>query len=54
MNDSDALADKFTQALRSSGIRITRQRAALLEIIAQSEDHPDAVELHRRAAAAEL
>ena len=50
MNDSDALADKFTQALRSSGIRITRQRAALLEIIAQSEDHPDAVELHRRAA----
>lgn len=50
MSDSDALADKFTQALRDSGIRITRQRAALVDIIAQSDDHPDAVELHRRAA----
>ncbi|QFS83539.1 Ferric uptake regulation protein [Roseivivax sp. THAF40] len=49
MSDSDALADKFTQALRESGIRITRQRAALVDIIAQSDDHPDAVELHRRA-----
>lgn len=50
MKDSDALADKFTQALRDQGIRITRQRAALVDIIAQSDDHPDAVELHRRAA----
>ncbi|MHA6324259.1 Fur family transcriptional regulator [Roseivivax sp. CAU 1753] len=49
MTDGSALADKFTQALRDSGIRITRQRAALLDIIAQSDDHPDAVELHRRA-----
>ncbi|SPJ25312.1 Fur family transcriptional regulator [Palleronia abyssalis] len=40
---------RLTDALRSDGIRITRQRAALLEIIATSDDHPDAVELHRRA-----
>lgn len=31
---------------------MTRQRAALLRIIATSEDHPDAAELHRRAEAA--
>lgn len=31
---------------------MTRQRAALLRIIAASEDHPDAAELHRRAEAA--
>jgi Fur family ferric uptake transcriptional regulator len=42
-------ADRLTDALRAEGIRITRQRAALLEIIAGADDHPDAVELHRRA-----
>jgi Fur family transcriptional regulator, ferric uptake regulator len=36
-------------ALRAKGVRITRQRAALLAVLAQAEDHPDASELHRRA-----
>ncbi|MEL6233931.1 MAG: Fur family transcriptional regulator [Pseudomonadota bacterium] len=37
------------EALRADGVRMTRQRSALLKILAEAEDHPDAVELHRRA-----
>jgi Fur family transcriptional regulator, ferric uptake regulator len=40
---------RFTQALRDAGVRVTRQRAALLAVLARAADHPDAVELHRRA-----
>ena len=32
-------------------MRITRQRAALLDVLARANDHPDAPELHRRARA---
>ncbi|MBU3029498.1 Fur family transcriptional regulator [Paracoccus marinaquae] len=39
-------------ALREAGVRLTRQRAALLRVIAASADHPDAAELHARAEAA--
>lgn len=35
--------------LRDGGVRVTRQRAAILKILAIAEDHPDASELHRRA-----
>ncbi|MEM9048431.1 MAG: Fur family transcriptional regulator [Pseudomonadota bacterium] len=42
-------ADKLEAALRADGVRITRQRTALLKVLAEAEDHPDAVELHRRA-----
>ncbi|SET22259.1 Fur family transcriptional regulator [Paracoccus homiensis] len=45
-------AQQLENALREAGVRVTRQRAALLRIIAASEDHPDAAELHRRAEAA--
>lgn len=40
---------RATQALRDTGVRVTRQREALLKVLAQAEDHPDAAELHRRA-----
>lgn len=40
---------ELEQALRGKGVRITRQRAALLQVLAAAEDHPDATELHRRA-----
>ena len=43
--------ERLTAALRESGVRITRQRAALLAVIATSDDHPDAVELKSRAEA---
>ena len=37
------------QALRDTGVRVTRQRETLLRVLTESEDHPDAAELHRRA-----
>ena len=46
-DDPDALEN----ALRSDGVRITRQRAALLRVLREANDHPDAPELHRRARA---
>jgi Fur family ferric uptake transcriptional regulator len=49
MNENRHRVAELEQALRAKGVRITRQRAALLTVLAQSEDHPDANELHRRA-----
>lgn len=42
-------AKALEDALREEGVRITRQRAALLKVLADAQDHPDAEELHRRA-----
>ncbi len=36
-------------ALRKRGVRVTRQRAAILKVLSGADDHPDATELHRRA-----
>ena len=41
--------DDYAEVLRADGVRITRQRTALLTVLAEAEDHPDANELHRRA-----
>lgn len=49
---SEARAKQLESELRQAGVRVTRQRAALLRVIAESEDHPDAAELHSRAEAA--
>lgn len=40
---------RVTKALRDGGVRVTRQREALLKVLTEAEDHPDAAELHRRA-----
>lgn len=40
---------RMTKALRDGGVRVTRQREALLKVLNEAEDHPDAAELHRRA-----
>ncbi|UWR22341.1 Fur family transcriptional regulator [Sulfitobacter sp. S190] len=45
--------EKMAAALRKAGIRVTRQRVALLAVLADAADHPDAVELHERARAIE-
>ena len=45
----DQRAKSFEDALRRAGVRITRQRAALLRVLAAAEDHPDATQLHARA-----
>lgn len=39
----------FENALRTQNVRITRQRKAILNVLAGAEDHPDANELHARA-----
>lgn len=39
----------MTDALREDGVRVTRQREALLRVLTEADDHPDATELHRRA-----
>ncbi|HSP24144.1 MAG TPA: Fur family transcriptional regulator [Saliniramus sp.] len=49
MDEISHRVSELEQALRAKGVRITRQRAALLTVLAQAEDHPDANELHRRA-----
>jgi Fur family ferric uptake transcriptional regulator len=49
MTDALASAERLEQALRADGVRITRQRAAILKVLSEAEDHPDATELHRRA-----
>lgn len=49
MNDTRDGAERLEEALRADGVRITRQRAAILKVLAAAEDHPDATELHRRA-----
>lgn len=49
MDEIERRTEKLTTALRRAGVRITRQRAALLSALAQAEDHPEAVELQRRA-----
>lgn len=47
------IAARMAEALRDSGVRVTRQRAALLRVLGSAQDHPDAEELHRRARALE-
>ncbi|HWL59144.1 MAG TPA: Fur family transcriptional regulator [Paracoccus sp. (in: a-proteobacteria)] len=47
--ENEARAQSFEHALRRAGVRITRQRAALLRVLASAEDHPDANQLFQRA-----
>lgn len=49
MTDSEAYAAELEAALRKEGVRVTRQRVAILKALADSGDHPDANELHGRA-----
>lgn len=51
MTAEDRIRD-FESALRRAGVRVTRQRAALLRVLAMVDDHPDANELFERAKAA--
>lgn len=49
MKQNQNRAAELEGILRDGGVRVTRQRAAILKILATAEDHPDASELHRRA-----
>jgi Fur family ferric uptake transcriptional regulator len=39
----------YEDALRKAGVRVTRPRQVILGILAQLDDHPDALEIFRRA-----
>ncbi|MCG5485964.1 MULTISPECIES: Fur family transcriptional regulator [Sinorhizobium] len=49
MSQSKNRIEELEGILREGGVRVTRQRAAILKILAEAADHPDASELHRRA-----
>lgn len=49
MSDIANQVKHFKDVLRADGVRITRQRTAILAVLAEATDHPDANELHRRA-----
>lgn len=49
MSDVTNQVKQFEDVLRADGVRITRQRTAILAVLAEASDHPDANELHRRA-----
>jgi len=42
---------EYEKMLRESGVRITRPRRVILGILSETEDHPDALEIFRRAVA---
>jgi Fur family ferric uptake transcriptional regulator len=41
----------YERNLRRAGVRITRPRRVIIELLAAMEDHPDALEIYRRAVA---
>jgi Fur family ferric uptake transcriptional regulator len=41
----------YEKMLRRKGVRITRPRRVILAILSQTDDHPDALEIFRRAVA---
>jgi len=47
---NDKIAN-LTKALRKAGVRVTKQRIALLAVLGEADDHPDAEELYARASA---
>lgn len=49
MTEKQVRTERMQAALRAEGVRITRQRTALLRVLSEADDHPDANELHRRA-----
>jgi len=48
MNQAPSKQD-YEKQLRRAGVRITRPRRVILDILAETEDHPDATEIYERA-----
>jgi Fur family ferric uptake transcriptional regulator len=42
-------AARYEAQLRKAGIRMTKQRLAIIEVLAETDDHPDASEIFHRA-----
>ena len=43
------MKNDYEKQLRDAGVRITRPRRVILDILAQTEGHPDALEIFRRS-----
>lgn len=43
--------NRIEKACQDKGMRMTEQRRVIAQVIAESDDHPDVEEMHRRAAA---
>ena len=48
MANCDQTVSDYVQQLRDNGLRITPQRRAILKVLVETKDHPDAEQLHRR------
>jgi Fur family transcriptional regulator, ferric uptake regulator len=44
-------ADTIERACRARGLRMTVPRRVIARVLGEAQDHPDVIELHRRAAA---
>lgn len=53
MREKPARGRDYEAVLREAGVRITRPRKTILRILAEGEDHPDALEIFRRASRAD-
>ncbi len=49
--DRQDMLNVIEQACAEKGMRMTEQRRVIARVIAESDDHPDVEELHRRATA---
>lgn len=49
MNEQVIPKPDYEAALRKAGVRITRPRRVILSILSEAGDHPDAMEIFRRA-----
>ena len=51
MSEAARKEQQYEARLREAGVRMTRPRKAILKILSQTTDHPDAMEIYRRAVA---
>lgn len=49
MSKANQRATSYETHLRAAGVRMTKQRLAILRVLAETEDHPDANEIFHRA-----
>ena len=51
MSDAATKEREYEARLREAGVRMTRPRKAILKILSETTDHPDAMEIYQRAVA---
>jgi Fur family transcriptional regulator, ferric uptake regulator len=52
-SETDQEAGKLAAALRLAGLRVTAQRITVLQVLSETDGHPDVEALYRRAKAAD-